>query len=788
MITKVSLINWRSHDKNEVEFGKGTNVLIGKMGSGKSSVMNAICFGLFGTFPDLQTRKVKLDDVIMDKPSTEAESHIIVNFFVDGREYSVTRIIERGRGTVYSEIREGEVLIEAPNTQRVTEIVNDKLKLDYETFSRVVYSEQNGLDYFLRLPRGERMKRIDNLLMIDRFEKARTNSVTMHNKILDRKTGKQSLVEQFNESEIKESLKNLEYSIDKLNDTLEKISSELNEKSAKKISVEKELNSLEEEEKRLNSLLRKKESVESAITENKDSIEKITSMAKDTDLKKSQKRLENLESKILKLKNSVNEQRKKLTELNNENSSLNTNFEFLSGEIKKLESEILDREKYLREITEIQKLITSDPEKKINEMKDKVISLVKYISEKTSLQNQTKKSLDEISKLDDECPTCKSKITKTKRDQLVKLYRKEIDSLEKKIKKMDNQKLTEEKLLSEIETGIQRWRLISEKTSDTDTKKNDLEKKRQTLEKNSKQMKKIKKEISKFSIYLKREEDDLEKLNSEKSQIGVLVQRLEEIDNKKKRITELQKELSIVNKEIKLLSKKVNPEKTFDLKKEFQNLISRESELSSRVVSLKELINEKEKRKLEFEEKITILEKEKSEIKNLENIVRELKKFEVALKKTQVQLREKFITSVNSTMNEIWNDIYPYRDFVNARLYIKERDYVLQLETSSGRWIDVDGIASGGERSIASLVLRVAFSIVLAPQLRILVLDEPTANLDSRAVDDLAITLRDRVDDFMNQVFIVTHEKRLENAVTGYMYNFNRDKEVDEPTKVEVVN
>ena len=88
MISKISLLNWRSHSKSEVEFDRGTNALIGKMGSGKSSIMNAICFGLFGTFPDLQTRKVKLDDLIMDKPRIEDESHIIVNFVIDGKEYS----------------------------------------------------------------------------------------------------------------------------------------------------------------------------------------------------------------------------------------------------------------------------------------------------------------------------------------------------------------------------------------------------------------------------------------------------------------------------------------------------------------------------------------------------------------------------------------------------------------------------------------------------------------------------------------------------------------------------
>ncbi|MEM5855644.1 MAG: AAA family ATPase, partial [Candidatus Aenigmatarchaeota archaeon] len=65
MITKVELKNWRSHLDSRLEFSPGTNILLGSIGSGKTSVLDAICFALFGTFPTLQTKKIKLDDVIM---------------------------------------------------------------------------------------------------------------------------------------------------------------------------------------------------------------------------------------------------------------------------------------------------------------------------------------------------------------------------------------------------------------------------------------------------------------------------------------------------------------------------------------------------------------------------------------------------------------------------------------------------------------------------------------------------------------------------------------------------
>ena len=72
---------------------------------------------------------------------------------------------------------------------------------------------------------------------------------------------------------------------------------------------------------------------------------------------------------------------------------------------------------------------------------------------------------------------------------------------------------------------------------------------------------------------------------------------------------------------------------------------------------------------------------------------------------------------------------------------------------------------------------------MLAPQLRWLVLDEPTHNLDAKAVEDLALVLRDRISEFVEQVFLITHDPALENAVSGYLYRLERNKEKSEETR-----
>ena len=93
MITKLKLNNWRSHLDTDLIFSEGTNCFIGKMGAGKTSVLDAICFALFGTFPALQSKKIKLSDVVMKKPKMKQEAYVDLGFNIDGYEWNVKRTI-----------------------------------------------------------------------------------------------------------------------------------------------------------------------------------------------------------------------------------------------------------------------------------------------------------------------------------------------------------------------------------------------------------------------------------------------------------------------------------------------------------------------------------------------------------------------------------------------------------------------------------------------------------------------------------------------------------------------
>src|SRR3989338_8546188 len=144
MITFVHLKGWKSHLDSEFAFTPGVNALVGIMGGGKSSVTDAICFALFGTFPALQSRKVGLDELVMKRPQRLKECEVWVTLSANGAEYELKRKVVVGKGTVEAEIRKSGALVDV-NTSNVTRAIESLLQVDYDLFSKAIYSEQNSL-------------------------------------------------------------------------------------------------------------------------------------------------------------------------------------------------------------------------------------------------------------------------------------------------------------------------------------------------------------------------------------------------------------------------------------------------------------------------------------------------------------------------------------------------------------------------------------------------------------------------------------------------------------------
>jgi len=173
----------------------------------------------------------------------------------------------------------------------------------------------------------------------------------------------------------------------------------------------------------------------------------------------------------------------------------------------------------------------------------------------------------------------------------------------------------------------------------------------------------------------------------------------------------------------------------------------------------------------------------KAKIIIIDENIDELNIYKNSLLETQIEIRNEMIEAINQGMQNLWEYIYPYKDYKKVRITASDKDYLFEIYKEG--WQSVDKVTSGGEKSCLSITLRITMAMILTPNLSWLVLDEPTHNLDANAVNSLSETLRIHIPDIVEQTFIVTHDEKLINNDFGKVYKLKRDKSNDQDTEIE---
>lgn len=147
---------------NKVLLNKSTTTLIiGKNGEGKSTILDALCFSLFGK-PFRNINKGQLVNSINGK-GCEVE----VEFDISGKEYKVVRGIKPNKFEIYvdNELMNQDAAVR--DYQKVLE--QQILKLNYKTFTQVVILGSASFVPFMQLPSTQRREVIEDILDIRIF-------------------------------------------------------------------------------------------------------------------------------------------------------------------------------------------------------------------------------------------------------------------------------------------------------------------------------------------------------------------------------------------------------------------------------------------------------------------------------------------------------------------------------------------------------------------------------------------------------------------------------------------
>ncbi len=766
MIKSIEMKNWKTHKNTRLDFSKGTTILLGQMGAGKSSVMDAISFALFGTYPAIQHRRVSVEEIIMNRPEQKEMASVKLDFEADGETYSVERILELGGGTKAT-ISKGTTYLQS-QTQRVNEEVEKILKVDYDLFSRAIYSEQNRLTYFLELRPADRKKQIDQLLGLDKFAAAQENSTSLINKIKDIIGESEKTIAALDVKKMEEQYRALTGEMEKLAEERKGLSEEIGGNEANKTAVEKKL----------------KEAKEAYVTKTTLIKEVAELVSRIGVIEKEMKKIEErgisersvLEKRLAEAKSLFEDLAKKEAAADKEEKVSFEKAVRAETESKNAEKEKGEREKLLKGYD---KEKVAELEKTLAKVGDDAKKFATECEAAIAGRNENRKWLEELKKHWSKCPVCDTALSEEARSRILGDRTKAVETLDAQIEKLKKGKEKAESETEKCRKELEEKKRIAEKLKDyegLDERMAKLSKDLEDARKDSAALRKTKDEAKEAAAKAK---EAFSKLESERETISRMesytADRLKwskALDEKEKAAAKIEVTEGFID----------------GMQKEFTLLNVLIKELDTKLDSNTK--SEKEKTALAKEKKgeIETVSKMQAQVKKKRNAIENIAKFKIALEETQTTLRSRLIGSINGIMQEVWPELYPYGDYRDITLEPTSDDYVLKVKTARGgeeKWEEVDTIASGGEKSVACLTMRVAFALVLVPNLRWMILDEPTHNIDQLGLQRFMKAINEVLPRLVDQVFIITHDETLKEVENARIYVMSRNKEKGESTSVE---
>jgi exonuclease SbcC len=200
-------------------------IVQGRTGAGKTSLIDAMCYALFGKVPRHGDRR-DLHEHLTSKGTDHMR--VFLEFSVKDKRYAIERAVRKGRGEV--RFWEGNKPKNV-KANELPELVKRVLGVDYDTFTKVILLPQGQFDRFLKPERPQQRREILNKLL-----------------------GVDTLIEKMAEL-IRETKRQIENRLESITASLRELSfatKEELERVNKEIALlEKDLNLLEEERKKL---------------------------------------------------------------------------------------------------------------------------------------------------------------------------------------------------------------------------------------------------------------------------------------------------------------------------------------------------------------------------------------------------------------------------------------------------------------------------------------------------------------------------------------------------------
>ncbi len=201
-IKTIKLENIRSHENTKIEFEDGITILNGRTGSGKSSILMAIEYALFGA--------KSLDNNTQMLKRGADNGRVVLEFVIEGRTYRIVRGLKRSGNNIHADPDNMEIFLDnilMPIFNR-TDDINQKIleilkfptdiKNPVELFEVISYTKQDEIRKLIELSTESRQEQIDNVLQLSKYKNTYNNLRGIINVYENRMSKIEGLLESLN--------------------------------------------------------------------------------------------------------------------------------------------------------------------------------------------------------------------------------------------------------------------------------------------------------------------------------------------------------------------------------------------------------------------------------------------------------------------------------------------------------------------------------------------------------------------------------------------------------------
>ena len=176
LIKKLKIKNIRSYKEGEIEFPEGSTLLMGDIGSGKTSVLLAIEFALFGLQPSQKANSILRNN--------ETEAQVILEIEIEDSKIIIERGLKKsGKSvaqtdcaiTINNERFEGSVTEVKTKILEILSYPQEFAKKTNDLYKFTVYTPQEEMKQIIMESNDVRLNTLRHVFGIDKYKRIEEN-------------------------------------------------------------------------------------------------------------------------------------------------------------------------------------------------------------------------------------------------------------------------------------------------------------------------------------------------------------------------------------------------------------------------------------------------------------------------------------------------------------------------------------------------------------------------------------------------------------------------------------